>query len=91
MKAIFTDDFKFTLLELTSINFTEYIARPLEGLPGSLLPESKFEGRKKADLKRSITSQQNPSGTPESIVNGFGITPKAMRLLEVGILVKMLV
>ncbi|KAG0234605.1 hypothetical protein BGX31_004542 [Mortierella sp. GBA43] len=83
MKAIFTDDFKFTLLELTSLNFTEYIARPLEGLPVSMLPEPKFEGRKKNDLKRSMTSQHNPSGTPESIVNGFGITLKAMRLLEV--------
>ncbi|ORZ23865.1 LIM-domain binding protein-domain-containing protein [Lobosporangium transversale] len=86
IKATFATDFKFDLLELTSLGFEEFISRPVDETLGSPLLESKIEGKKKGNMKRALTtSKKATQSIPESIVNEFGITHKAMRLLEVGI------
>lgn len=82
----FTSDYKFDLLELKALDFREYIPRTLED-PSTSPAEVKLEGKKKSGSKRALASQKKitPQTIPESVVNEFGITAKAMRLLDVSL------
>ncbi|KAI7816941.1 LIM-domain binding protein-domain-containing protein [Gamsiella multidivaricata] len=84
LKATFTNEFKFDMFELTSLDFVEYIQRPLEDSSTSPLMEPKTEGKKKGNSKRAaLLSKKLAQSIPESVVNEFGVSPKTMRLLEV--------
>ncbi|KAG0282357.1 hypothetical protein BGZ97_009016, partial [Linnemannia gamsii] len=84
LKATFTHDLKFDLLEIVSQEFTEYIPRPVDDPSNSPVPEAKPEGKKKGGSKRAVASSKKAMPMiPESAINEFGISPKTLRLLEV--------
>ncbi|KAF9902888.1 hypothetical protein EC991_004400 [Linnemannia zychae] len=83
LKATFTHDLKFDLLEIVSQEFTEYVPRPLDDPSNSPAPEVKSEGKKKGGSKKTaISSKKVMPMIPESTINEFGISPKTLRLLE---------
>ncbi|KAF8936605.1 hypothetical protein BGZ47_009408 [Haplosporangium gracile] len=84
LKATFTHDLKFDLLEIVSQEFTEYIPRPVDDPTNSPLPEVKPEGKKKGGSKKAVASFKKAMPViAESVINEFGISPKTLRLLEV--------
>ncbi|KAG0278528.1 hypothetical protein BGZ96_002351 [Linnemannia gamsii] len=84
LKATFTHDLKFDLLEIVSQEFTEYIPRPVDDPSSSPVPEVKSEGKKKGSSKRAVAlSKKAMPVIPESAINEYGISPKTLRLLEV--------
>ncbi|KAF9121154.1 hypothetical protein BGW39_010795 [Mortierella sp. 14UC] len=84
LKATFTHDLKFDLLEIVSQEFTEYVPRPVDDPSSSPAPEAKPEGKKKGGSKKTaVFSKKAVPMIPESAINEFGISPKTLRLLEV--------
>ncbi|KAF8940117.1 hypothetical protein BGZ58_007702 [Dissophora ornata] len=73
IKATFSNDLKFELLELTSLDFTEKTAAPLETKP---------EGKKKGSKRAVAPPKKLPQSIPETAVNEYGIAPKTLRILE---------
>lgn len=84
LKATFTHDLKFDLLEIVSQEFTEYIPRPVDDPSNSPVPEAKPEGKKKGGSKKGVASSKKAMPViAESVINEFGISSKTLRLLEV--------
>ncbi|KAG0206456.1 hypothetical protein BGX28_002089 [Mortierella sp. GBA30] len=81
IKATFASDFKFDVLELTSMDFSVYIPRPVDDSASSPLLDVKVEGKKKGS-KKIAPSKKIVSNVPENVVNEFGITSKTMQQLE---------
>ncbi|GJJ71811.1 hypothetical protein EMPS_04168 [Entomortierella parvispora] len=81
IKVVFSPDYKFNDMEFAAVDFVEYIPRPAIDTQGSAVLESKVEMKKKNSAKR--TSQPKPAQPiPESVVNEFGVTSKAMKAFE---------
>jgi len=84
LKATFTHDFKFDLLEIVSQEFIEYIPRPVDDPTTSPVPEGKPEGKKKGISKKAVAALRKALPViSESAINDFGIAPSTLRLLEV--------
>ncbi|KAF9101844.1 hypothetical protein BGX27_011297 [Mortierella sp. AM989] len=83
IKATFTSDFKFDLLELNLHNFEEFIVRPSEETSSNPHPEIKTEGRRKPSSKHPVLPKKQSNNIPERVVNEFGVTHDTMRVLEV--------
>ncbi|KAG0372594.1 hypothetical protein BGX24_012830 [Mortierella sp. AD032] len=84
LKATFTHDLKFDLLEIVSQEFTEYIPRPVDDPSSSPVPEVKPEGKKKGGSKKAVASAKKALPViPESAINEYGISHKTLRLLEI--------
>ncbi|KAF9926311.1 hypothetical protein BGZ67_008172 [Mortierella alpina] len=86
IKATFASDFKFDLLELTSLEFVVYIPRPVDDPSLSPLLDVKSEGKKKGGSKKVAASPKKLTPSiPEIVVNEFGIASKTMQQLEVNV------
>ncbi len=84
IKATFASDFKFDLLEVTSLEFAVYIPRPFDDPSSSPVLDVKSEGKKKGGSKKAAVPPKRPSPSiPEIVVNEFGIASKTMQQLEV--------
>ncbi|KAG0061242.1 hypothetical protein BGZ90_003658 [Linnemannia elongata] len=83
LKATFTHDLKFDLLEIVSYEFTEDIPRPVDDPSSSPVPEVNPEGNKGGTKKVAASSKMAMPVIPESAINEFGISSKTLRLLEV--------
>lgn len=69
-------------MDFTAVDFVEYIPRPVVDQQADQGLESKTDMKKKGSVKR--TPQPKPAQPiPESLVNEFGITSKAMKAFEV--------
>ncbi|KAF9571265.1 hypothetical protein EC968_000808 [Mortierella alpina] len=83
IKATFASDFKFDLLELTSLEFAVFIPRPVDDPSLSPVLDVKTEGKKKGGSKKATPAQKKPTPSiPEIVVNEFGIASKTMQQLE---------
>ncbi|KAF9921180.1 hypothetical protein FBU30_008815 [Linnemannia zychae] len=84
IKATFTHDFKFDLLEIVSQEFTEYIPRPMDEQTNSPMSEVKIEGKKKGGSKKATApSKKIVPAVPDSAINEYGISPATLQLLEI--------
>ncbi|KAF9577728.1 hypothetical protein BGW38_006873 [Lunasporangiospora selenospora] len=84
LRATFSADWRFELLEVTSTEFSEYFQRPGEDSTTSPLLDPKIEGKKKSSSKKSASTKKSLlQSIPESVVNEFGITARVNTHLEV--------
>ncbi|KAF9201321.1 hypothetical protein BGZ49_008414 [Haplosporangium sp. Z 27] len=81
VKATFTNDFQFDLLELTMCDFNEYITRLDEETSTS--PDVKTESKKKTNSKQVASLKKQSQSIPERVLNEFGVPHDTMRMLEV--------
>src|SRR5690554_4425679 len=83
LKVIFSSDFRIERMDITLSDFVELIPRPKEDPSSSPNLDGKTDPKKRANAKRQTSIAKS---VPESVVNEFGIPPKAMRALEVRLL-----
>ncbi|KAF9915505.1 hypothetical protein FBU30_001911 [Linnemannia zychae] len=85
IRVIFGPDYKFELLEIKILDFTELIPRPKGDTSESPVIDSKTDSKKKSSSKKGSSSAVKNSGyiIPESVVNEFGISIKMMRALGI--------
>ncbi|KAF9405788.1 hypothetical protein BGZ76_006480, partial [Entomortierella beljakovae] len=86
MKATFSMDFRFELLELSLDAFDEYFPRGNDeaatATASSSLPEVKTENKRK-NSKHGAAQRKQSLIVPEKVVNEFGVTVDTMRILEI--------
>ncbi|KAF9159144.1 hypothetical protein BGX20_003081 [Mortierella sp. AD010] len=83
IKATFTNNFQFDLLELTMHDFDEFIVRPIDEISTTPNVEPKTEGKRRPSSKQAALLKKQPQNMQERIVNEFGVAHDTMRMLEV--------